>query len=199
MTGIPCNHAISCMVYKNIDPAQFVNDLYKISTYKKIYEPWIAPMSSANMWEGNDNSQSPELLPPNMIKMPGRPKKLRKRSREEFKAGSGKIGKKFQNSLRCRVCWQYGHNSRFHKKGAREAEGGREAGGEREEASNHLEREEAREQQPRNERQEERRDDEGGEREREEEIEINITQPIDDDVSDQEQLNVSHSYLFFYF
>lgn len=93
MTGIPCKHAISCMFLKNLDPHDFVNDLYKITTYKKIYETCIAPMSGADMWDDAPVEYNLTLMPPKF-----------------------NLGKKFQDSFRCKVCWQYWHNSRFHKK-----------------------------------------------------------------------------------
>lgn len=100
-----------------MDPGSFVNELYKISTYKKIYEPCITPMPSWDMWNPSQ-VQMPTIIPPKYNKLPGKPRKLKKRNRDDPLARS--VGKKHQVSLKCRIYWQWGHNSRTHRKKLRQ-------------------------------------------------------------------------------
>lgn len=102
LTGIPCNHIVACMNYKGLDPLNYVNDLYLISNYNKVYEYSIAPlMSLYNMWESKKPSVPP-ICPPKYNKPLGRPKKLRKKGRNE--QPQGHLGKSHQQSLRWGVC-----------------------------------------------------------------------------------------------
>ncbi|XP_057784761.1 uncharacterized protein LOC131002283 [Salvia miltiorrhiza] len=106
LTGIPCIHAISAVHFMNLDPADFVHDFYTVRKYLQAYEVGLEPVRGANMW--------PEVVgsivkPPEVRKMPGRPKKKRRRDPEE--KNTHKLSKHGVR-MTCGKCHQEGHNIR---------------------------------------------------------------------------------------
>ena len=103
LTGIPCAHAICCIMRdrRNID--DFVDVCYTKETYLKAYNFIIKAMPGEQEWE--ISTQKPPL-PPMFIVQPGRPKKRRIRA-----AGEGQPGKKIRvcKERRCRNCGGQGH------------------------------------------------------------------------------------------
>jgi len=46
MTGIPCPHAISAILYHAAEPEQYLHRYYSVESYKKAYNPMIYPVPS---------------------------------------------------------------------------------------------------------------------------------------------------------
>ncbi|XP_070007025.1 uncharacterized protein [Nicotiana sylvestris] len=65
LSGIPCKHAISAIWLKKDEVLDYVDDCYKVETYRKIYEVSILPMNGPDLWPKSQNS-SP--LPPSYLK-----------------------------------------------------------------------------------------------------------------------------------
>lgn len=78
LLGIPCYHALACIVRQRLNVEDYVHQAYHVSTYSKTYAPAFHPMPGHNEWP-KTNLQPP--APPPFRKMPGRPK-LKKRIKE---------------------------------------------------------------------------------------------------------------------
>ena len=111
LIGIPCKHAVACIVLRKLDANDFVHEAYLIETYRKTYSPKFYGMPGHKMWPTTTLAKP---LPPPYRKMPGRPNK-RKRKKE---VGEGKGGKKAITEFkqrRCGNCGEVGH----YKKGCK--------------------------------------------------------------------------------
>ena len=111
LIGIPCKHAMACIVLRKLDANGFVHEAYHIETYAKTYGPKFHGMPGHKMWPTTTLAKP---LPPPFRKMPGRPNK-RKRKKE---ADEGKGGKKPTCAVRefkqrrCGNCGNVGHNKK---------------------------------------------------------------------------------------
>ena len=82
LTGIPCMHAVACIFEENEDSVTYVNDLYKVDTYKRVYSLIINPTNGPSLWEAHDNPGI--ILPPSPVKKKrGRIPTARRKEAEE--------------------------------------------------------------------------------------------------------------------
>jgi hypothetical protein len=44
MTGIPCAHVVSAILYFNANPEDYVDEWYTVEMYKKAYDEIVYPM-----------------------------------------------------------------------------------------------------------------------------------------------------------
>nr|QIA97946.1 hypothetical protein AP_R.00g000430-v1.0.a3 [Amaranthus palmeri] len=108
LIGIPCKHAMACIVLRKLDANEFVHEAYHIERYAKTYGPKFHGMPGHKMWPTTTFAKP---LPPPFRKMPGRPDK-RKRKKE---ADEGKGGNKAATVVReykprkCSNCGDLGH------------------------------------------------------------------------------------------
>ena len=115
LSGIPCSHAYSAITLTDEEPETFVHDCYSKEAYMRAYSPVIGPMDGEELWP---KANKGPLLPPEKIKLPGRPKKVRKREPDEVpapKKNSKQVQKLSRTGLmsyKCRKCKMAGHNSR---------------------------------------------------------------------------------------
>jgi hypothetical protein len=65
LTGIPCQHAISCLRHERIPPEFVVHDCYSIASFSKAYESNILPCNDKSLWMKVDG---PQVLPPVYVK-----------------------------------------------------------------------------------------------------------------------------------
>ncbi|CAN1325008.1 hypothetical protein LINPERPRIM_LOCUS33339, partial [Linum perenne] len=80
LNGIPCPHAITCIISEGQDPQQFISECYAVQQYWSTYDHAVSPMDGHKSWVP---SKYDPVLPPISRKMPGRPKKNRVKSVEE--------------------------------------------------------------------------------------------------------------------
>ena len=107
LSGLPCPHAISCIYYESKQLDEFIASCYHVDKYKSTYEHCLLPVEGRAAWPTSDREKP---LPPRYVKMPGRPKKERKRDEgEKKKPPKGKLLKK-GTVIRCRKCKGIGHN-----------------------------------------------------------------------------------------
>ena len=107
MSGLPCPHAISCIYYVSRPLEEFIAKCYSIDEYNKTYAHCLQLVEGKAFWPVS-NREKP--LPPRYVRMPGRPKKERKRQDgEKKKPPQGKLSKK-GTAIRCRVRKGIGHN-----------------------------------------------------------------------------------------
>ncbi|GKU94563.1 hypothetical protein SLEP1_g8036 [Rubroshorea leprosula] len=82
MNGIPCPHAVCYMYHENLVPEDFVADWYKKEKYALAYGFPIKGMCGDKSWQ---KFHGEPLNPPPVRKRPGRPKKNRRKSKDEPK------------------------------------------------------------------------------------------------------------------
>ncbi|CAN1166443.1 hypothetical protein LINPERPRIM_LOCUS34266 [Linum perenne] len=112
LTGVPCPHAISCIICEGKDPQEFIDDCYTVERYWKTYDNVMILMNGHSAWVP---SQYDPVLPPLRRKMPGRPKKKRKYTDEELMARDKNDSSKMSRVARimtCKSCKKEGHNTR---------------------------------------------------------------------------------------
>lgn len=105
LSGMPCPHAISCIFYKTNCLDDYVASCYSIEHFKKTYEHCLEPVEGMQAWPESDR---PKPKAPGYVKMPGRPKKARRREQGE-KPRTTRVSK-IGTRVRCRKCKGIGHN-----------------------------------------------------------------------------------------
>lgn len=109
LSGIPCVHAVCGYNHLYMDPMDYVHDCYKVTTYLSCYGNGLGPINGREMWPTTDH---PVILPPDVKKRAGRPKKARRREPEEQEpVDPTRVGRKGVK-MTCGKCGQVGHNRR---------------------------------------------------------------------------------------
>lgn len=107
LSGIPCPHAISAILYDSSKPEDYLNPYFSVDMYKKAYDPMIYPMPSEEQWvRTNEDKVEPPVYRPAV----GRPKKLRRRGPDEPR--NPYCIRKGGVTMRCSRCREVGHNNR---------------------------------------------------------------------------------------
>ncbi|OIT33395.1 hypothetical protein A4A49_15526 [Nicotiana attenuata] len=107
LRGIPCQHAI-CAFYKIGNEAEdYVEHWYRKDTFLSAYQYYIQPIPTMQMWTGSTN---PSIGPPEVKPMSSRPKKCRRKDKDEPKKWE-KLSKKGAK-MSCSICHQVGHNKK---------------------------------------------------------------------------------------
>ncbi|XP_071924560.1 uncharacterized protein [Coffea arabica] len=107
LTGYPCVHACAAIQARKRPIIDFVHKCYSKEAYVKTYRHVIMPVPSARYWE---KANEEPINPPLIRKMPGRPKKVRRRAPDEPK--KGQISTRKGLTVHCKKCFKPGHNSR---------------------------------------------------------------------------------------
>uniref|UniRef100_K3YET2 SWIM-type domain-containing protein n=1 Tax=Setaria italica TaxID=4555 RepID=K3YET2_SETIT len=76
LTGIPCQHAISCLRYERIPPESMLHDCYTLKAINKTYETNIMPCRDKSTC---DHVDGPEVRAPIYEKKVGRPRRCRRK------------------------------------------------------------------------------------------------------------------------
>lgn len=105
LTGIPCTHGCTAMFSMNEKPEDKVDPCFNKRFYIEAYSHLLRPMKGSLYWP---KTGFPDILPPKARRMPGRPKKHRRREQGEEGAGS-KLSKKGV-LMKCSQCLVVGHN-----------------------------------------------------------------------------------------
>ncbi|KAK3231793.1 hypothetical protein Dsin_003674 [Dipteronia sinensis] len=106
LTGIPCKHAIAAIYTESEDPSMYVDIYYHKETQMKCYGDVMYGIKMEKYWT---KTGRPPLVPPKIVKQPGRPKKLRIREIGEIPPSQRKF-KQVHKSYTCSACKQEGHN-----------------------------------------------------------------------------------------
>ena len=106
LKGIPCCHAIAALHFRKLEPIDYVAHWYTKDTYLKTYNSFIQPVTNMAMWPKTTN---PPVLPPEIKKLPGRPRKCRRKEQTENK--TGKLSKRGVE-MTCSLCHAKGHNKK---------------------------------------------------------------------------------------
>ncbi|CAL5328136.1 unnamed protein product [Camellia sinensis] len=80
ISGVPCKHATTCITHKRINLETYCDTMYYKHIYFKAYGEIIHPMHDESLW---GPVLGDELKPPPLKRMPGRPRKSRRREVDE--------------------------------------------------------------------------------------------------------------------
>ena len=105
LAGLPCPHAISSIFFKTNSLDEYIAPCYHVTQFKNTYSHCLNPVEGMQSWPESD---MPTLRAPGYVKMPGRPKKERRREPQEPPKARklSKVG----TVIRCRKCKGTGHN-----------------------------------------------------------------------------------------
>ncbi|CAL1412447.1 unnamed protein product [Linum trigynum] len=74
LIGVPCEHVVSALAWKRLDPNLFVHKFYIVSEYKKTYRRGLPTLDGRQTWPMVEGYP---MYPPKVRIMPGCPKKNR--------------------------------------------------------------------------------------------------------------------------
>uniref|UniRef100_A0A2N9H3T4 SWIM-type domain-containing protein n=1 Tax=Fagus sylvatica TaxID=28930 RepID=A0A2N9H3T4_FAGSY len=107
LTGIPCKHGVAA-IYKNCEhPEDYLHECYLKEAYLDVYSEIIHPMPGQDEWI---KIRHLPLQPPHVLRLLGRPKKLRRRDPDEPR-NPRKVSR-MNRHIKCGKCNKVGHNSR---------------------------------------------------------------------------------------
>lgn len=109
LTGIPCNHAVSCFRHERLAPEDMVHSCYSIERYTRAYGHNIMPCRDHKSWQ---KMNGVEVKPPVYEKKVGRPRKCRRKQPHEVQGKLGARMSKHGVIMHCRHCGSSTHNVR---------------------------------------------------------------------------------------
>ncbi|KAH7836526.1 hypothetical protein Vadar_002444 [Vaccinium darrowii] len=112
ISGIPCKHAMAAITYGRKNVEDYVHPYFSKEMYLRAYAGMIHPILDHSMWT---MCPGDPLDPPPLKRMPGRPRKNRRRQEDEGAAGTSQS--KRSQTLKCTWCQEYGHNKRTCQRG----------------------------------------------------------------------------------
>lgn len=107
LIGIPCGHGVAAIYRMKGTPEDYVDPIYRTSTFLNAYTTTIGPVPSEENWPTSNHIN---ILPPHYKTAPGRPKKARKRAVDEPKNPFRESRK--GATMKCGNCGSIGHNAR---------------------------------------------------------------------------------------
>lgn len=109
LSGIPCFHAYACINHSRLDVVGFLDPFYYKKTCVEAYRLHLEPIPGENEWPKENECP---IMPPLVSKMPGRPKKKRKRAADELQKKNPNKLTKHGVKMTCSKCGSLGHNKR---------------------------------------------------------------------------------------
>ncbi|KAG5610990.1 hypothetical protein H5410_022271 [Solanum commersonii] len=106
LRGIPCPHAVCAFYHLDQEPENEIESWYRHEVFLKAYQYSIQPIPNMKMWPESNN---PSIEPPEVKPMPGRPRRCRRKQKDEPRKKYGKLSKKGVK-MTCSRCHQLGHN-----------------------------------------------------------------------------------------
>ena len=107
LTGIPCNHAISCLRHERIPAESVLPACYSTEAFGSAYGFNIWPCRDQTLWEKMDG---PEIKPPVYEKKVGRPPKSRRKQPQEVQGKHGPKLSRHDTIITCSCCKGENHN-----------------------------------------------------------------------------------------
>ncbi|XP_042018903.1 uncharacterized protein LOC121766704 [Salvia splendens] len=108
LTGIPCIHACAAIHFLKQTVDDYVHEYYSLSKYTSAYGYGLPALNGEKLWP---QAEGYPVVPPPVKKMPGRPKKVRRR--DPFKKDPGRPNRMRKICvMTCQKCLQEGQNSR---------------------------------------------------------------------------------------
>lgn len=121
LTGIPCNHAISCLRSERTKPEDVVSFCYSTEKYMEAYGFNIMPVRDKASWV---KMNGPKVNPPINEKKVGRPRRCRRKQPHELEGGT-KISK-HGVQMHCSYCQGVNHNKKGCKKRKEDIKAGKQ-------------------------------------------------------------------------
>lgn len=109
LTGIPCVHALACIIHTRHDLETYVDVFYHKSNCLEAYKHALTPLNDPHEWPVVNE---PLILPPKIVRQAGRPRKNRRRDPYEELKKSQKTWPKKVIKMPCHKCGSFGHNVR---------------------------------------------------------------------------------------
>ena len=103
ISGIPCKHAMAVITNTRRQWHEYVHSYLTKDSYIKTYSNVIHPIPHKSLWP---NMTFNKVFPPDRKKLPGRPRKNRKRAPDE------PAKQKRSSGGKCSGCGAFGHNVR---------------------------------------------------------------------------------------
>ncbi|KAL0444555.1 UNVERIFIED_CONTAM: hypothetical protein Slati_2178200 [Sesamum latifolium] len=107
IVGIPCRHATLGIAHRREELENYTDVRFSKQKYMRAYSHCIHPIPDPSFWPENMNVTPIDLKPPAIKRIPGRPKKSR---RKEPGEAPGAVRR--ANVLKCKICNGNGHNRR---------------------------------------------------------------------------------------
>ncbi|KAK2438726.1 hypothetical protein QL285_023469 [Trifolium repens] len=104
ISGMPCKHSAAAIIYIRARVEDYCDTYYSKEKYITTYSSLVSPLPDPNTLEEED------VLPPPLRRLPGRPKKNRRREKDEDVAPSN--ARKLLSTIKCTNCGTLGHNKR---------------------------------------------------------------------------------------
>ncbi|KAF8406552.1 hypothetical protein HHK36_008640 [Tetracentron sinense] len=98
ISGLPCKHAAACIARKRANLEEYCDEYYSKETYLRAHGGIIHPIFDENMWLPGNHEP---VEPPSLRRLPGRPKKNRRRELDELAPGSQ--SRERQTLVKCRT------------------------------------------------------------------------------------------------
>ena len=109
LTGIPCQHAISCLRHERILVESVVHECYSLEAFSRAYDSKVIPCRDITLWE---NINGPTVLPPKYEKRVGRPPRCRRKEPQKIQGKHGPSISKHGVIIMCSYCKGENHNVR---------------------------------------------------------------------------------------
>ncbi|XVF59285.1 hypothetical protein PTKIN_Ptkin07bG0263300 [Pterospermum kingtungense] len=106
LTGIPCPHACCAIWNDGKNPDDFIHKWYNPQTFMRAFQHALQPINGAHEWK--IFSLDP-IMPPQPRKMPGRPRKNRRRAKGEPRKKPHQLSRVGTINT-CSICGAEGHN-----------------------------------------------------------------------------------------
>ncbi|KAK8582889.1 hypothetical protein V6N13_069657 [Hibiscus sabdariffa] len=99
ISGVPCPHAFSAVIYEGGDPKDYLDDCYRRDNYLKAYKHMLHPVKGPMFWPKNNTEL---IVPPIRKKKLGRPQK--ERMREELEGPKKSKLFRVGRIMKCSIC-----------------------------------------------------------------------------------------------
>ncbi|XP_012844641.1 PREDICTED: uncharacterized protein LOC105964686 [Erythranthe guttata] len=106
LSGLPCKHAIVAIKHNMQRLEDYTDKCFSREIYMTVYSHFINPVNHPDFWPEHLDATPKDLQPPTYRRLPGRPKKNRRKE-----AGEGQ-SQKISTVVRCKRCKGWGHNIR---------------------------------------------------------------------------------------
>lgn len=117
VSGIPCRHACCAILHNRNKVEKFTDKSYRKEKYMLSYAELIHPIPDHRLWPPLEDVVPQTLMPPELRRLPGRPRKNRRREAWESANTGGEDGPANPTQYRvsrgrCKICGEIGHNKR---------------------------------------------------------------------------------------
>lgn len=108
LSGIPYCHVVAACNYMGLNSEDFFDEMLKKTTFLKTFSCLLNPINDKDL---RPDTGLHDLLPPEILRLPRRPKKNIRKRVEEIEEGmqNGKL-KRVGTRIKCSLCTKVGHN-----------------------------------------------------------------------------------------